>query len=347
MNMYRGHPQHVVIPDATTAGVRAYREPAEPHPLQLTFLGEAGERDWTNRLNALLSAGQASEAERVLRDGLAPFEGALATLCKELRAEDVTIDGWDDLLPILAEWEGPPVTAITLGLTNPPDLVFEVGQTHEPDLLLGLYSDEAFPFSTACAEALLDECSRELPAWVGKEEDVEFYCAAGGLGGLNTALIGHKHRHFLRDGRDGVEGRAPGGYVEYVLGCWLRSTLFLKAVQQAARRLPDGCRLVAGAVGVNADFVTLIEPRRPRATSRTRAAPKDEPQFATLTIKPWMPKEDLDAAGPASGASLRQRVLQGEPEGATSAAAEPPMAAPVAAPASKRGWLARLFRRRG
>lgn len=340
MNMYRGHPQHVFIPDAHASGVRSYREPAEPHPLQLTFLEEEGERGFCNRVANLLSAGNAAAAEAVLREELAPFEGSLASLCKATSADQVTIDGWDDLLPILAEWEGPPVTAITLGLTNPPDLVFEAGQLHEPELLLGLYSDEAFPFSTACADGLLEECSQDVPAWVGKEEDVEFYCSAAGLGELNTALIGHKHRHFLRDGRDGVEGRAPGGYVEYVLGCWLRSTLFLQAVQRASRQLPAGCRLVAGAVGVNADFVTLIEAKRPGASAARKAAKTNEPQFATLTVKPWVPREDLDAiTNPPAGATLRQRVLQGEAEQAS-----PTAAVAEQEPAPRRGWLARLLR---
>ena len=342
MNMYRGHPQHVVIPDARTAGVRAYREPAEPHPLQLAFLEEAGERQWVEQMHALLAAGDAAAAEAQLREQLARFEGSLATLCKRTEAQDVVIDGWDDLLPILSEWEGPPVTAITLGLTNAPDLVFDAGQAHEPELLLGLYSDEAYPFSTVAADALLDECSTDLPAWVGKEEDVEFYCASAGLGELNAALVGHKHRHFLRDGRDGVEGRAPGGYVEYVLGCWLRSTLFLQAVQRAARQLPAGCRLVAGAVAMSADFVTLVEQRKPPAATRKKAVKPSEPQFATLTIKPWVPREEEVAdASPASGASLRQRVLQGEAESVRPATAE---SVPAAAPAPKPGWLARLFR---
>lgn len=344
MNMYRGHPQHVAIPDALTAGVRAYREPPEPHPLQVTFLEQAGEQAWTEQVRTLLSAGDAASAEALLRDALEPFEGSLAALCKDLAAEQVAIDGWEDLLPILAEWEGPPITAITLGLTNPPDLVFEPGQTHEPELLLGLYSDEAYAFSTSPAEALLTECGADLPAWVGQEEDVEFYCATAGLAELNTALTIHKHRHFLRDGRDGVEGRAPGGYVEYVLGCWLRSTLFLAAVQRAAAQLPGGCRLVAGAVAVSADFVTLIEPRR-RAAGRARPAKTDEPQFAALTLKPWVPREELDGpVAPASGATLRQRVLQGESPSVTPAEAAS-SSAPASAPAAKRGWWARLFRR--
>ena len=89
----------------------------------------------------------AAEADARLAAEACRLRRALARLCKATPAGGVALEGWDDLLPILAEWEGPPVTAITLGLTNPPDLAFEHGGTHQPDLLLGLYSDEALPFS--------------------------------------------------------------------------------------------------------------------------------------------------------------------------------------------------------
>jgi hypothetical protein len=333
------HPHQVAIPRAGTEGVRAYREPPEPHPLQLTFLEEAGERAWAEELRALLAAGRADDAEQRLRAALAGFGGQLAVLCQATSSEAVEIDGWADLEPILEEWEGPPVTALTLGLTNPPDLVFEAGRALEPELLLGLYSDEGYLFSSASPGEVLAECSKDLPAWVGHEEDVEFYCAASGLAELNTALIGHKHRHFLRDGRDGVEGRAPGGYVEYVLGCWLRSTLFLQALQRAAagKATPPGCRIVAGAIGVNADFVTVLEPSR--KARRKRAAPAAEPQFAPLTVKAWAPRADPTAA-PASGPTLRQRVAPAEPAIPAPAVADAPAQAPP-----RPSWLARLIGR--
>jgi len=339
---HSSHPSFVAIPDPRrTEGVRAYREPAQPHPLQLAFLDEAGERAFADEIQALLLAGQADAAADRLLAELAGFDGSLARLCLATTADSVAIDGWHDLLPILAEWEGPPVTAMTLGLTNPPDMVFEAGATHEPELLLGLYSEEAYAFSKAPAADLLAECSRDLPAWVGHEEDVEFYCQSAGLAELNTALIQCKHRHFLRDGRDGVEGRAPGGYVEYVLGCWLRSTRFLQAVQRAASSgLPDGCRVVAGAIGVNADFVTLIEPARKPRRKRSAAKRDPEPQFAALTMKPWVPRED-SAADPASGASLRQRLTPVEPA-PPALAPEATFASPAEA-APPRSWFARLL----
>ncbi len=327
------HPHHVPIPQATAEGLRSYREPDEPRPLQRTFLDPAGEQAWVDDLRGLLESGRADQAAARLLAELDGFDGALARLCKGAAREPAAIEGWEDLAPILAEWEGPPVTALTLGLTNPPDLEFGSGKDPEPDLLLSLYSDEAFAFSSASAGAVSAECRSQAPAWLGQEEDVEVYCAMSGLAELNGALARHKHRHFLRDGRDGVEGRAPGGYVEYVLGCWLRSTLFLQAVQRAVAEhgLPDGARLIVGAVEVHADFLCLFEPgRRVAAQAASASAP-----VATLTMKRWVPREELQDAAPGGGSDLRRRLV----------ADAPPEAVPEPV-APRRGLLARLFGRR-
>jgi hypothetical protein len=340
MDFYGGgsggaHPHFVDIPDpARVAGVRAYREPEQPHPLQLRFLEADGERAWVEELRGLLAAGQTTAADARLSAELQGLGGSLAELCRGTPADAVALSGWEDLLPVLAEWEGPPITAITLGLTNPPDLVFEAGRAHQPELLLGLYSDDAHPFSTAEPDALLAECAAEAPAWIGHEEDVEFYCEVTGLAELNSALIGCKHRHFLRDGRDGVGGRAPGGYVEYVLGCWLRTIRFLQAVEAAvaAHGLPPGCRLIVGAVEMNADLVAVLGSGG--RSSRGRRPAKSEPSFATLRVKPWTPRAEPVAATAAAGPSLRQR-LQTAP---SSEIAPPP-------PQPRRSLLARLFRR--
>jgi hypothetical protein len=327
------HPHFVSIPDPQLVeGVRAYREPEVPHPLQITFLDAAGERAWIEEMRGLLSAGRAAEADARLAAALVGFDGALARLCKLTFAKDVVLEGWEDLQPILAEWEGPSITAITLGLTNPPDLVFEAGRTHEPDLLIGLYSDEAFPFSRTGKADLLAECGKEFPAWAGAEEDVEFYCRGSGLAELNTALINCKHRRFLRDGRDGVEGRAPGGYVEFVLGSWLLATRFLQATERAVadHGLPAGCRLIAGAVDVNADFVTVLGDDQSAVSASSHCAVSAEPAFAPLTMKPWVPREDPTVDASANGPTLRQRLTPVEP-------------APT--PPAPRGFLARLFGR--
>jgi hypothetical protein len=336
MNAYRGvdaqHPHFVAIPDAQVEGVRTYREPDHPNPLQIRFLEEAGEQAWIEEIRGLLSAGRTGEAEALLTAELEGFDGALARLCKSVSSADVALDGWDDLLPILEEWEGPAITAITLGLTNPPDLVFEPGKLNEPELLIGLYSDEAFRFSRSSKADLLAECAKEMPAWVGQEEDVEFYCQLAGAAELNTALVHCKHRHFLRDGRDGVEGRAPGGYVEYVLGSWFLATRFLQAAERAIvkHELPEGCRLIAGSIEVGADFVSVSGPEEPFSPAAETCTERSQPSLATLTVKPWVPREDPTADAVDNAPTLRQRLRSVEPE-----PTEPPRA----------GFLARMFRR--
>lgn len=342
------HPAYVAIPDATTEGVRAYREAEEPHPLQLAFLEAAGERAYVEHLRALLTAGRSDEADRILTADLAGFGGAIARLAQALPPAAVTLEGWGDLLPILDEFEGPPITALTVGLTNEPGLVFDSGRLHEPALLPGLYSDDAFAFSAASREALLVECAADMPGWAGQEEDVEFYADIAGLADLNTALVQCKHRYFLRDGRDGgVAGRAPGGYVEYVLGCWLRATRFVQALERAVADdgLPDGARVIAGSVGLDTDFATVIEPAKQAAPASAGSA--SPAPVAMLSVKPWVPREDPTLAAPASGSTLRQRLGTAEP--GPLVAPKPATAAaplPESAPPARPGFLARLFARR-
>lgn len=344
------HPAYVPIPDSSAEGLRSYREPSEPHPLQLTFLTSEGECAYVERLRGLLVAGRLAEADRMITADLAPFDGKLAHLIKAAPADEVRLSGWDDLAPILEEYEGPPITAITVGLTNEPDLVFEGGAEHEPSLVLALYSDDAFSFSSARADALLAECLSDHPAFAGAEEDVEFYATLSGLAPLNTALIQSKHRYFLRDGRDGIEGRAPGGYVEYVMGCWVRALRFLQALDRAARDhgLPDGARLVAGTFGLYTDFAALMECGERVTLDMASSAPAP---VATLTMKKWEPKPDplADMYAPATGASIRQKIAQTEPVVEVAPAADPvapPLATEPALTVQPRaGFLARLFGR--
>ena len=337
------HSHDVAIADpATTRGLRAYAEPEVPRALQLTFLKAEGERAYVDHLRSLLVAGRADEADAIVSGDLAGFDGRIADIGRALAPAAVTIEGWGDLLPILDEFEGPAITALTVGLTNELDLVFEAAALHEPSLMLGLYSDDGFAFSTASRDALLAECAADMPGWFGNEEDVEFYADVAGLAALNTALVQCKHRYFLRDGGDeGVRGRAPGGYVEYVLGCWLRAVRFAQALERAIGEhgLPAGARVIAGTVELNADFATVIAPARDMAAAALVAVAAP---MASLTIKPWVAHEDPTQPEPATGSTLRQRLGTPEPEPAPVAVA--PESEP--SPPHRPGFLARLFGRR-
>ncbi|MCM8557998.1 hypothetical protein [Sphingomicrobium sediminis] len=337
------HPGFVHIPDAGTEGVRTYHEPAEPRPLQITFLSKEGEAAWTDHIRRLLGAGRFDEAAEILENDLAGFDGRIAKRAKAMPLDAIMIEGWDDLDEILAEYEGPAITAVTAGLANEPDLVFDTSQEHEPTLMFNLYSDDVFDFSSRADHELIEECHAEMPGWSGHDEDVEFYVSIEGFAPLNSALIQCKHIHFLRDGRDGVEGRAPGGYCEYVLGCWLRTTRFLQAMQREmdAHGLPGGARLITGTVGMNADVATVIgakaEAPAPSAAATSLLAakrgatgaplPEDPAPAATLTMKKWEPKHD-PLADMESGSSLRQRLSGDAP--AQPATPAPPLVEPMA-----------------
>ena len=131
------HPNYVYIPDSKTEGLRSYREPEVPHPLQLAFLEEVGERAYVENLRGLLSAGRLDEADAILSSDISGFHGRLARICQAATRSAVTIEGWEDLIPILEEYEGPAIAAITVGLTNDADLVFDNGAEHEPALVVG------------------------------------------------------------------------------------------------------------------------------------------------------------------------------------------------------------------
>lgn len=339
------HPNYVFIPDPSSEGVRSYREPEVPHPLQLAFLEEAGERAYVEKLRALLSAGRLDEADALLSADLAGFGGRLARLSHAATCDAVTVEGWEDLLPILAEYEGPPITAITVGLTNDSDLVFEPGADHEPALVVALYSDDSYAFSRNPPDAVLAECLSEYPVFAGHDEDVEFYAVSAGLAPLNTALIQSKHRYFLRDGQGGVEGRAPGGYVEYVLATWLRALRFLQALRRAAsiHGLPGGARLIAGTVGLHSDFACILAQGGGTAAARGCApAP-----VATLTIRQWAPRPDPLAEEIETGSAIRRKIAEPRPGPVqASPVGRPGEAAVEPAPAPKQGFFARLFGRR-
>ena len=340
------HPGFVHIPDTGTEGLRSYKEPETPHPLQVTFLSPEGERAFLDHVRSLCAAGRFDEAAEVVEQGLAPFDGRIARHAKALLLADILIEGWEDLAEIIAEFEGPDISAITAGLGNEPDLVFDLTKEHEPMLLFQLYSDDVYDFSARSDAELLAACEEDCPGWAGEEEDVEFYVSIEGFAPLNTALIQCKHVHFLRDGRDGVEGRAPGGYVEYQLGCWLRCIRYLQALRREVEThgLPEGVRLLAGTFGLNTDCATILgSAKQVVVEKKDGVAP-----VATLTMGEWVPKHD-PLADMESGASLRQRIATSEADENPAEAVEEPVVTEdvtqTAPPEKPKGFFARMFER--
>lgn len=226
------------------------------HELQTVFATEAGEAAWTQDMHALFGAGAFDEAEALLAEALTALDTELAWTCLELPREAVVLAGWEEMGEAIALHEGEPVTAVTIAIANEADRAFEKGQVHHPYVLLGLYTDEAYSFSSTVHWELLDECHAELPQWAGKEEDIEVHMDIDGLDVLNTRLSHHKQRHFFRDDNPAA---APRPYVEFVLGCWWRALRWHQAVatECAIRGLPRAIPVIAGMVDMRPEAVAI------------------------------------------------------------------------------------------
>jgi hypothetical protein len=71
--------------------------------------------------------------------------------------------------------------------------------------------------------------------------------------------------------------------------------------------------LIVGSVGINADFVSVVEPEL-FAEPCPPAPQIGEPKFASLTIKPWFPRNEAADSELEKGSGLRRRLEQLESE---------------------------------
>lgn len=226
------------------------------HDLRKVFATEEGEAAWTQDMHALFGAGALDEAETLLAEALTALDTELAWTCLELPREAVALSGWKEMAEAIALHEGDPVTGVTIAIANESDRDFEKGAVHHPYVILGIYTDEAYAFSKAVHWEMLDECQAEMPAWAGKEEDVEIHMDIEGLDLLNTRLAHHKQRHFFRDD---APVAAPRPYVEFVLGCWWRALRWHQAVatECAIHGLPRAIPVLAGMVDMRPEAVAI------------------------------------------------------------------------------------------
>ncbi len=285
------------------------------HPLQKAWADEAVEKDYFCRIEAMIHGGDLDAAADILLADLAAIDSPLAELCRNLSEDAVDIAGWEEIGDAIAHYEGDPVTAVHIMMSNEPDLVFEdKDRTHQPDVEVVFYSDEYLPFSTLGREELLAETLRGDEAeWYGQSEDIEVYLEINGLGPLNTALLRHKRQYYLRDQMhvlDEVNGlsadTAPLLYVEYCLAALLRAVRY----HQAVKALVDGYGLrgnVPVIVGMHNMRFNLASVYIAKATNVVAIA-----RTAKLAVTIKRNMEEIPEE--VSGASLRQRVQVEEPE---------------------------------
>ncbi len=245
------------------------------HSLQTTFASAAGESAWEASLRGLFERRELGEADRLLRAALIETGGEMMRLCRAASLSAVQIVGWDELVEAVARHEGEPISGATIAMGNESDLAFEKGETHRPYMMLGLYTDQAWNWSAANAEEALEQCRAESPAWAGWDEDLEAFLEIEGLDQLNTALIHHKQRHFIREV---AESPAPLRYVEFVLGCWWRALRFHQAVavQLDQQGLGELIPVVSGLIDMRPEVVSVHWPIERKAPARVPVIASDD-----------------------------------------------------------------------
>lgn len=297
------------------------------HPLQNAWANAVAEQDYARTITAMTHSGQLDGAAAKLLGDLAAIDSSLAAICQALTPDMLAISGWDDVSTAIAQFEGDPVTAVHLIMSNPTDLVFEAKtDAYDPLIEVAFYTDAHLKFSTLSPEQLLAESLAPLPNWYGQSEDIEVYAEITGLADLNTALLRHKTQYFLRSQDDGAEAElAPLGYVEFTLASLFRAVRFHQAVKAALDNygLAGNVPVIAGMDNMRASIGSVYYP-----THWQEAAIAE---VATLSIIVKPRHDELPPREP-SGRSLRRRIVFDAPE-------------EIIAPPAKRGFFKRLFAR--
>lgn len=186
-------------------------------------------------------------------------------------------------------------------------------------MMLGLYTDAAWHWSSAEADAALAECRGESPAWAGGDEDIEAFIEIVGLDALNTALVHHKHRHLIREGD---VSPVPLRYVEFVLGCWWRALRFHQAVAVELDRhgLGGTIPVISGLIDMRPEVVAVHWPVARMVLEQADEADSANPDCAelpTLTRFNLIQRGRLlteDEPQEPVGISLRRRVAVADAE---------------------------------
>lgn len=296
------------------------------HPLQTTWFDADVEAEYLKRIVALVHAGDLDVAAEKLLEDLADIDSPVGELCLNLTDDTVELCGWEEIGDSIAQYEGEPITAVHIVMSNEADLVFEdKSLTHDPLVEVVFYSDEHLAFSKLSREELLIESLKDDAEWYGQSEDVEAYLEINGLGQLNTALLRHKRQYFFRDQMhtlDAAQGLAadivPLPYIEFRLAAMLRAVRY----HQAIKDLIDGYGLygnipvIVGMYNMQIEIGSVYIPKTAKVIELAKVAK------LAITIK----RNTEEAPVEISGSALRQN-LTAEPE-------------------EQRGFFRRLFGRR-
>ncbi len=284
------------------------------HPLQTIWFDADAEAAYFREIEALVHAGDLDVAADKLVEDLADIATPVGDMCRDMTEDAVEICGWEEIGDSIAQYEGDPITAVHIVMSNEADLVFEdKSLTHDPLIEVAFYSDEHLVFSALSRDELLVESLKDDADWYGRSEDVEVYLEINGMSQLNTALLRHKRQYFFRDQMhtlDAAQGLAadivPLPYIEFRLAAMLRAVRY----HQAIKDLIDGYGLhgnipvIVGMYNMQVEIGSVYVPKTAKVIELAKV-----PKLA-ITIKRNMEEAPVVEL---SGSGVRQRMTA-EPE---------------------------------
>lgn len=261
-------------------------------------IGDLGERDFLREIESLLRTDQVDQALARISLPLArhcQLGGPLPASLIDLTADDIVVEGWDELEPRMREVdrEDYPVTAIGIEITDHPE---ETTDSAGPHIQTCFFTDSAYPFSECDREALLDGYSSYGSEWQGSSDHCDGTIAIRGLdeGWAAVAALGASLRR-ADSAPDDRELQA------FALGASYLAALIHSAVRRTVERKGLSRPLaifVAGDSSYPGFDAPVATPLDEVSLPRTEPEPESEPTEYLASEETSLPDPTCSAIDP-------------------------------------------------
>lgn len=275
--------------------------------LQIDWFDQDVEQAYIARIKSMIESGNADKAVSDLLENIQTLDTPLAKQCPYLRPQ---VDGWQEMIEAITEFEGEPITAVHVMLSNDDDLSFENRDSvFQPILEAALYTDELFAFSKANLDQVRAENMLPDRPWYGQGEDIEIFLEFNGIDEFNTALLRHKRQYFFRDQMhelDKLQGMAEGIvpllYIEFMLCSMYRNALFHKIIKMMVDdiAMPNNIAVLVGTDNMKFDVSSVHIPMNCKKVAVIEKTKLD------VEIK----REIIDDFSAEKTQTLRQKIIE-------------------------------------
>lgn len=276
--------------------------------MEMMTIDGVEEQSFREEIEDLLRFDQVDAAVERLRALVEPFAqpgGILPARFLEVTVADIEITGWDRLATRLASHDRPsqPISAIGVALSDARVLggPGPSGGKLAPFIKTFYFTDEAYPFSDATRDDLLDGYTREGFGWHGDYQATDATLSIKGLDDLHGAVVELEDRLF--DAPDAAEDEFRAG----AIGACYITALIHKALRDAIRErgLPRPLCVIAACDGVYPFFDAPVVGRDECEDAGQIEASSEDKTAMDMQTGPLDEEAEAEAfVEPDTGASL-------------------------------------------